>query len=985
MDKELMNHETNYSYSRSFYWDNCKGFLIILVVFAHFLYDLQTQHDWITTLVHAIYMFHMPAFVFVSGYFSKSENSRGLRSILMLSVAYFLYAAGFIFYNLKHGIPDISLVYPYYSAWYILALIIWRLVTPYIAKIRGIVFILLLFSVLSGFWTEFDAKYTVVKVVVFYPFFMAGYLLQSDTVKKIQHIVSTKRFFAGVLFLGIATGFGIFANKFFAVTMQDLLPNPYGKQGMEPAFARIAILVTAGVSIVSMLFIFVEKQIPLLTKVGKNSLAIYLLHRPITLWFTGAVLYNSEQEQILKACIGTLLVIAVFGSDFVSDYLKKLLNSCVDSLVWQDSGSPLKFSLCRILLLVCFLNILLLPALGQFFRQQANDLSTIYRIMDEKAEERYQKSFKLLFCGDLILLEDQVKNAYSGKGYDFAPCFEYTKKYISAADFAVGVFEGPLAGNSKGYSNSNFDDGKELYLNFPDEFADAVKAAGFDLVTTANNHLLDMGEAGVDRTIRVLKEKGLDFTGSYLNRLQKEAERVKIVEKDGIRMAFLAYTYGINNFDTEKVLDSELRYRTSFLVGNSSPHYIEVKEGVRKDFEKAKSYNPDLIIVLPHWGTQFADKADTFQKTWQQNFLDFGADIIFGDHTHSVQPVEMKRVNGKMTFTLFCPGNYANIYREHNGDASALVEVAIDRETKKVIAGSVIPMWTESAYRGNYRALPVWDILTDKKLGMEISTHDMERVDVVTKHITNVMLGTKLNINMVQERIFFDKKGYFRKKVKPLAITDSMKAGAMYPVLKNAKTVCFVGDSLTEGTKNGGIPWYEPVEHLISGSIKNISVGGCTTKMLLETKMLQEIVSAEADLYVIAIGTNDVRYRDAQICAMSSEEYINSLQKLQKAIQEKNPGAKIVFIAPWISTDGDSNSKLPFKEKIVMNADYSSALKRWCSDSQNTFVDANAYIGNKLDRYPHQRYLIDFIHPNGREGVRLYSEAVLMSRKKNIH
>ena len=120
--------------------------------------------------------------------------------------------------------------------------------------------------------------------------------------------------------------------------------------------------------------------------------------------------------------------------------------------------------------------------------------------------------------------------------------------------------------------------------------------------------------------------------------------------------------------------------------------------------------------MLPHWGTQFADKADAFQKTWQQNFLDFGADIIFGDHTHSVQPMEMKEVNGKMTYTLFCPGNYANIYREHNGDASALVEVAIDRITKKIIGSSMIPMWTESAYRGNYRALPVWEILTDEKL-----------------------------------------------------------------------------------------------------------------------------------------------------------------------------------------------------------------------------------------------------------------------------
>ena len=366
------------------------------------------------------------------------------------------------------------------------------------------------------------------------------------------------------------------------------MPNYYVRQGLEPAFARCSILVVAGFCIVSMLLISAEKQIPLLTKAGRNSLAVYLLHRPVTLWFTGAVLNNSEQEQILKACVGTFLIISVFGSEVVSGSLKKFLNICVDSLLGISHGPRFKYSLCRILLLVCFFDILLLPVLGHLSQQKSTD--PIYRIMDNEAQENYNKSFRLLFCGDLILLEDQVKNAYNGKGYDFTPCFEYTKKYISAADFAVGVFEGPLAGNSKRYSNSNYDDGKELYLNFPDEFADAVKAAGFDLVTTANNHLLDMGEAGVDRTIRVLKVKGLSFTGSYLNETQKEAERVKIVEKDGIRMAFLAYTYGVNNFETEKVLESDLRHRTSFLVGKGSPHYNEVKESVRKDFEKAKGF-----------------------------------------------------------------------------------------------------------------------------------------------------------------------------------------------------------------------------------------------------------------------------------------------------------------------------------------------------------------------------------------------------------
>ncbi len=398
-NRMFITQTDNNEHSRSSYWDNCKGFLIILVVFAHFLYDLQAQHEWNTVLVNAIYMFHMPAFVFVSGYFSKSENSRSLRSILLLIVAYLLYTAGFIVFNLYNGIPVISLTYPYYSAWYILALVIWRLVTPYIAKIRGILFLLISFSVLSGFWAEFDLKYTAVKVIVFYPFFMAGYLLQPETVKKLQQNSSKKRILSGVILLFIATVCGFLATKYFHITMQDMLPNYYVRQGLEPAFARGSILVVAGFCIVSMLLISAEKHIPLLTKAGRNTLAVYLLHRPVTLWFTSAVLNNSEQEQILKACVGTVLIIVVFGSEVVSGSLKKFLNICVDSMLGINRGSRFKYSLCRILLLVCFFDILLLPVLGQLSQQRISD--PIYRVMDYKAQENYNKSFRLLFCGDL--------------------------------------------------------------------------------------------------------------------------------------------------------------------------------------------------------------------------------------------------------------------------------------------------------------------------------------------------------------------------------------------------------------------------------------------------------------------------------------------------------------------------------------------------------------------------------------------------------
>jgi len=387
----------------------------------------------------------------------------------------------------------------------------------------------------------------------------------------------------------------------------------------------------------------------------------------------------------------------------------------------------------------------------------------------------------------------------------------------------------------------------------------------------------------------------------------------------------------------------------------------------------AKSFAPDLIIVLPHWGTQFTDAPDDFQRTWQKIFLDNGADIIFGDHTHSVQPIEFNGEN----FTLFCPGNFANIFRDYNGDASALVEVYVDRETKKILGGAVIPMWTQSLLDGNYRALPTYKILTDENLRKQVSTRDFERVNEVLRHVTKIMLGAELDTNLNQRKYFFDANGFMRQKVPPLKISDEMR-GEIYRTLTTAENVCFVGDSVTAGTKNFGVPWFEPLENLVRGKIFNVSAGGATTKILLER--LDEIVATDADLFVVAVGTNDVRYRDEKICAMTPEAYVAEIRKLRDGIREKIPTAKFIFVAPWTSTDGDKVSALPFAEKIKLNDEYSTALKNFCDESGDIFVNANPYIDERLKIFPQSDYLIDFIHPNAGKGVELYATAVLSSK-----
>ncbi|MBR0261203.1 MAG: CapA family protein [Selenomonadaceae bacterium] len=941
------------------YWDNIKGFLIILVVFAHCLFALQNR-PLNNFIVDAIYMFHMPAFVFVSGFFSKSDHSRSFFPMMNLVIAFILLNGFFLTREIFMGGGNLSLVNPYFSAWYLLALIVWRLTIPLIERLRNILPLLILFSLAAGFWTDINMTFAAVKIVVFFPYFMAGYLFSKESVTELQQ----KKFFPlGLLLLLVTICAGFLAHETFNLTDRDLLPNTYAT--FNGLFGRIALIIISALSIVILLLASEEKNIPLLTKAGKNSLAIYLLHRPFTLWFSDNFSASSTEFQICAAIVATFLMTLIFGSDKFSDLLKKFLNGIVESL------TTVKGAAFRIIFLSFVITIFCLPIFVRISAPSTPD--KIYRVMNSETATQFDNSFKILFCGDLILLEDQVKRGFNGNGYDFAEIFEYATPYISRADFAIGVFEGPLGGTSKNFSQSNFDDGKKLYLNFPDEFADAVKNAGFDLVTTANNHLLDMDISGALRTIKILNDKQIDFIGSYSSLDDKKNHRVKILERDGIKLAILAYTYGTNYHDTDELIGGENSFVTSFIVGEDSPNFKKVVKSVKEDFTLAKSFSPDLIIVLPHWGTQFVYAPDKFQRTWQKIFIDCGADIIFGDHTHSVQPIEFDGKN----FTLFCPGNFANIYREHNGDASALVEVYIDRTTKKIIGGSIIPLWTESKLDGNYRALPTNEIFTNKKLRGEISTRDFERVDEVLKHITKIMLGEE--INFTQQKYFFDKDGFMRNKVKPLEISDDLR-GDFYKALTAAENVCFVGDSLTEGTRNGGVPYFEPIEHLIRGKIFNVSQGGATTKILLDR--LEEMIQSNADLFVVAVGTNDVRYRDEEICSMTPEEYVADLQKLRDAVKEKISTAKFIFIAPWTSTDGDFISRLSFDEKIKLNDEYSAALENWCAAQNEIFINTNPYIEARLKIFPNKNYLVDFIHPNADKGVELYAEAVLAYKQR---
>ena len=965
---------------RSAYWDNIKGFLILLVVFAHVLYKLQNVSEGINLGVDLIYMFHMPAFVFVSGYFGKSRHSESFESILKLVFLFFIFNSLTMFIDNRTTYLE-----PVYSYWYLVALIVWRLTARHISKFKLVTVILFAAALLIGFFPAIDNHFAVARIIGFYPFYMLGYQLSEKQHNKLMDMAYSRRaLFGVVLFLVMATA-ALGSILVFSYRDEDLEMMPYGTP--VGFIARLAMFVVALIAIYAIRFIVPDKKIPFITQIGRNSLWIFVLHRLPALW-TGDAIRSFPVPAIIGIAVLTALALSfVFGNDMLAKYFNRFLKSGTE-IFTSDSKKITFAKVAALLVAVGFAALAVCNSLKMLEKEEhpapasENEPKTdvIYPSMSDTEKAKFDNAVRITFAGDLLLLEDQVNLGYKNGRYDFSDVFEYAKPYISSADLAIGVFEGPMAGADKGYSVSNYDDGKKICLNFPDEFAAAVKNAGFDLVTTANNHMLDKGEDGAKRTLDVLDKIGLDHTGTYRSQAEKDSKRVKIVEVKGIRFAVLSYTYGSNYTLSNDLISGRYSYLSSIANDTSGERFEKIRSAVEEDFKAAKALDPDFIIVLPHMGTQFSNDADEMQKVWFGIFKENGADIILGDHSHAVQPASIETVNGRKVFTAYCPGNFANVYREHQGDTSMLIDCYIDPASKEIIGGSVVPLYTYAPANGNYKAVPVYEIMNNPVVRKELTVDDIGRASAAHELVRKVVFGDKLDITSITERYYFTENGFIRTRNDGLKLTEELRDNELYRAISGSDRVCFVGDSVTEGTKNGGCPWYEPMVSFFPGkTVLNYSKGGCTVSYMLER--IDKI--PEADLYVIALGTNDVRYRDASVGAMTSEEYVKRLNELKEKLTAKAPGCQFVFVAPWYSTDGDRFCKLSFEEKTALNNQYCDSLRKYCDENKLLYINANPFISDALKTASVRTYLLDHIHPNAGSGVIMYSRAVLLSSKNS--
>ena len=346
------------------YWDNFKGALIALVVIGHCLISCW-DNRLIRYIVEAIYFFHMPAFVFVSGYFSKSENSRSARSLLRLISAYLLFTVVNLIMSLING-HNLSISEPYNSLWYLLALIGWRLMTPVFSKTKWSIWVFVALALFAGLWHDVNNQFAFSRLIAFYPFFLAGFFFSKERFEKLTQISALKRIPIGALCLATAAILAFFSAKTLQLKQGDFVFEAYSRTFMPHLLGRISIFAVASICIIGLLFLMPQKNIPLLTKPGRNSLAIFLFHRPITFAMESLVVGFSTEVLLLYAAGFTFVVCAVFGSDFVSTQLNKALSCLADILLHVGDRSKYRWQ--KIILLLIMFALLSLPLINDIIR-----------------------------------------------------------------------------------------------------------------------------------------------------------------------------------------------------------------------------------------------------------------------------------------------------------------------------------------------------------------------------------------------------------------------------------------------------------------------------------------------------------------------------------------------------------------------------------------------------------------------------------------
>ena len=320
------------------------------------------------------------------------------------------------------------------------------------------------------------------------------------------------------------------------------------------------------------------------------------------------------------------------------------------------------------------------------------------QVEQQMADTVVTQRVTLLFAGDLMQHITQINAAKTKAGsYDYSSYFDKVSPYIQSFDLAIANLEVTLGG--KPYSG---------YPRFcaPDEYLFAIRDAGFDILETANNHSADKGQRGIERTIQMLDSLKMSHFGTYINENEREKNYPLLVEKNGIKIVFLNYTYDTNGIPVP------------------APNVVNLidKQQMALDIAKAKAMNPDVIIACMHWGIEYAMVPNAAQRELADWLFSQGVTHVIGGHPHVVQPLEFRTdTNGAKHLLAYSLGNFISNQWMENSDGGMVVSMTLEKDSVTRLADCNYSLvWVSRppvSHQKNHRLYPVG--YPDEKLNAE--------------------------------------------------------------------------------------------------------------------------------------------------------------------------------------------------------------------------------------------------------------------------
>ncbi len=295
---------------------------------------------------------------------------------------------------------------------------------------------------------------------------------------------------------------------------------------------------------------------------------------------------------------------------------------------------------------------------------------------ESTSKEITDSKVTLVAVGDNLIHNTLIAAGEQSDGtYDYSSLYANIKPEIENADIAIIDQETILGGSEFEYS------GYPLF-NSPQEIGDAAIAAGFDVFNCATNHTMDMGYSGIQNEIEYFKSKeGVVQLG--VNSSEQEYNEITYYEKNGITFSLLNYTYGTNGIS----------------LPQDKPWCVNLLETdkVTADIKEARA-NSDVVVVFPHWGTEYSFGVSDYQKEYTELFSELGVDIVIGCHPHVIEPVEWvtNETTGKRMLVYYSLGNFISHQIDPENLVGGMAQITVERKNGEIEISSakLVPIVT---------------------------------------------------------------------------------------------------------------------------------------------------------------------------------------------------------------------------------------------------------------------------------------------------